>query len=152
MCSPGVARCARISSASTPPAMKKTRLVRVLSIPIRVWYTVVSQLETRPSATTAESGGRSALAATTCSLREALVQVRDHRVDLRLRPVVADGRHLAGAVADDVGQPLAVAEQGVLGDVRAVATLRRQAVALGAHADEGLLAEPELVIGAPAHP
>src|SRR3954465_1849502 len=113
-------------------------------IPIRLWSTVVSQLETRPCETTSETGGRSALAATARSLLEALLKVGDRRVELFLRPVPADRRHLAGAMDNHFRDPLFVAEQRVLRDVRSVAPLRGEAVALGADTDEGLLAELEL--------
>jgi hypothetical protein len=45
MCSFGLASCERISSAMIPPATKKSRLVRMYRIPIRLWSTVASQLE-----------------------------------------------------------------------------------------------------------
>src|SRR3954451_9455321 len=99
-------------------------------MPIRLWSTVVSQLETRPCETRTETGGRSALAATICSLLEALLEVRDRRVELLLRPLLADRRHLADAVLDDLRQSLLVAEQRVLRDVRADVALRGEPVAL----------------------
>src|SRR4029079_11873378 len=101
----------------------------------------VSQLETRPCEIVAERGGRSALAATRPSLVESLLQIGDRRVDLLLRPVLPDRRHLPDAGADDIRKAFVVGEQWVRGDVRPDPALRGQAVALRADADERLLAE-----------
>ena len=63
-CSFGRASCERISSAMIPPATKKSRLVRMYRIPIRLWSTVVSQLEKRPRETIVAAGSGVALTAT----------------------------------------------------------------------------------------
>src|SRR4051794_18614786 len=108
---------------------------------MRLWSSVVSQLDTRPCERVTPAGGRATLTATRASLVEALLQVGDRRVELPLRPALADRGHLPGAVPDDVRDPLAVREQRVGGDVRADVALSRKAVALRADALEGLLAE-----------
>src|SRR5689334_25235111 len=115
---------------------------------MRLWSTVVSQLDSRPRETTIETGGRSALAATGTTDLEARVQVGDQRVDLELRPVVPHGGHLADAGPEDARQPRLVAEQRVRRDVRADRALAGEAVALRANPDEGLLAE-RLLVGLP---
>src|SRR3954451_5460462 len=82
-CSFGVASCARIRSASTPPARKKPRLATMYMIPIRLWSTVVSQLVTRPDVHGTRRGTRSALAAI------ALLLAGAGRLRLGARPVAA---------------------------------------------------------------
>src|SRR5919206_1396663 len=122
-------------------------------MPIRLWSTVDSQLEARPRAMTTERGGRSALAATRASsLVEALLQIADRRLQLALRPVLADCRHRPGAVADDRPEPLGVPEQRVRRDVRPDVALRGQSVALRADSLERLLPEGLLVVLAPSDP
>ena len=63
-CSFGVASCARISSARTPPATKKTRLVADVEDPDPLVVDVVSQLATRPRVQADADTDVSALAAT----------------------------------------------------------------------------------------
>src|SRR5215216_7206678 len=112
---------------------------------MRLWSTVVSQLEVRPRETTAESGGRSALAATACSsLAEPPLQVRDRGRHLRARPVLADRGHRPGAVADHVRERLRIVQERIGRDVRPDVALRGEAVAFRARADERLLSELEL--------
>src|SRR5437016_3468480 len=74
------------------------------------------------------------------------VRVRDQRVDLRVRPVAADGRHLADALAQHRLDPLAIVQQRVAAERRAdVAAV--ESVAARADVLELLLAErlPALV-------
>src|SRR5438046_10489408 len=104
----------------------------------------------RPREISSEAGGRSTLTATRASLVEVLLQVGDRVVELRLVPVLADGRHLAGALADDGRDPRALTEQRVRRDARADVALAGEAVALRAHADESLLAELDVSGQAPA--
>src|SRR3954454_13607422 len=103
----GVASCARIRSARTPPARKKPTAVAMYMIPIRLWSTVVSQLVTRPAVQGAGCGSVSARAATRAS-SVGLVHVLVERRHLAVVPRLPDGRHLAAPVADDVLEPLAV--------------------------------------------
>src|SRR5215217_8275777 len=112
---------------------------------MRLWSTVVSQLEVRPRATTAESGGRSALA-------EPPLQVRDRGRHLRARPVLADRGHRPGAVADHVRERLRIVQERIGRDVRPDVALRGEAVAFRARADERLLSELELRVRATLHP
>ena len=100
-CSFGVASCARISSAAMPPPPKKTSDVQMYMIPMRLWSTVTSQLASLPSFHETGYAG-SALAATRArSLVDVRLRVREQRRHLRLRPAVADRRHVAAPVAHD---------------------------------------------------
>src|SRR5262245_25721957 len=120
---------------------------------MRLWSTVVSQLETLPRETTTESGGRSALAATgASSLDEAPLQVRDRRRQLLVGPVVADGRHLPRTLANHPREGPRVLQQRARRDVRPDVALACEAVAFRAHALERLLAERRAVAGACLHP
>src|SRR5579884_84978 len=98
-------------------------------MPIRLWSTVVSQEATRPRRQSARYGWAVSAPATTLRplLRE-LLRVRDERVDLVAGPVLADGRHQPGPVAQQRLDPLAVAEQRVAAERRAD-VLVREAVA-----------------------
>src|SRR4051794_24962932 len=101
-------------------------------MPIRLWSTVVNQLAKRPSYHAGVRTG-SALAATRASC-VVLLEVRDERGDLVVRPALADGRHPTAALRHELGEPLRVDEQRVAADVRAdqLRALRREAVALAA--------------------
>src|ERR1044071_4155812 len=135
-CSFGVASCARMSSARIPPATKNARLVAMYMIPIRLWSTVVSQLETRPRARMTETAGDSALAA-----MEPPLQIRDERVQLPVAPGPADRGHPVAPVAHEQRQRVAVGEDRALRDRRPDVTLAREPVAGGAYALEGLAAD-----------
>src|SRR5947209_13668607 len=105
-------------------------------MPIRLWSTVVSQLETPPRFQSTGYSG-SALAATRRrSLVDVLLQIGEQRVELGLRPGLADGRHLALAVAHDRVEAGRVRDDRVGGDGGAVAAFALHAVARGAHALE----------------
>src|SRR5712691_74889 len=140
----GVASCARISSASTPPSTKKPRLVTMYRIPMRLWSAVVTQLMTVPCLQ--ETGYGSALAATRPAplRRDVPLDVVEERAELRVRPALADGGHEAAAVADDRLEPGRVREQRVAAEVRADESraLRGDHVAL--RADAGPLLRPEV--------
>src|SRR5581483_10281619 len=123
MCSFGVASWARISSARIPPAPKKTRLVAMYRIPIRLWSVVVSHDVTRPRRQSTAVGGASTLMATAGSLR--LLEVADHRGDLRRGPVDPDGRHVA-----ERGRPAGAEELGDVGGLEGAALQRRAVRAL----------------------
>src|SRR5881398_3515283 len=99
---------------------------------------VVNQLETRPRETTTDAGMGSALAATAASRLEALAQVCHRRVELLVAPRLSDRRHLAAALADHERERGPVTQERALRDRRADVALRREPVALGAGADEGL--------------
>src|SRR6266487_1355314 len=96
----GVASCARIRSAKTPPARKKPKLVTMYMIPIRLWSTVVNQLVTRPLVQGTVSRAVSARTATGAP-SVGLVQVLVQGAHLAVVPRLADGRHLADPVPDD---------------------------------------------------
>src|SRR5581483_1843269 len=102
---------------------------------MRLWSTVVIQLATRPRFQSARYGCTSVLAAT----REPSFQVAEERVDLRVRPVVANRRHPALSVPDEVLERLPIGERGIAGDLRSVAALPERAVTLCADAGERLL-------------
>src|ERR687887_2624944 len=135
-CSFGVASGARISSGGTPPATKKARLVAMYMIPIRLWSTVVSQLERRPRARMVETGGVSALAAT-----EPLLQVAKECLQLRVVPGFADRRHLVAPVPQEQRHRVPVGEKRALRDRRPDVALAREPVTACAHALEGLAAD-----------
>src|SRR3954462_2858399 len=70
-------------------------------MPIRLWSTVVSQLETRRRFQWIGHTG-SALAATRrCPLVDVLLEIAEERVQLSFRPGLPHRRHLALAVAHD---------------------------------------------------
>src|SRR6266487_5378312 len=138
-CSFGVASCARISSARIPPATKNARLVAMYMIPIRLWSTVVSQLEMRPRETTAETG--SALAATTASRVEPLLQVVEHHLQLLVAPGRADSGHLVAPLPEEERHRLAVGEERALRDRRPDVALAGEPVARGADTLERLAAD-----------
>src|SRR5579859_467998 len=125
-----------------PPAPKKTRLVAMYRIPIRLWSVVVSQDVTRPRLqSTAACGASTLMAKRRSPLR--LLQVADDPRDLRLVPVAADCRHRAepggAALAQelrDVGRLEGAVLQG-----RPVGTRAVHPVALGADARERLLGD-----------
>src|SRR5581483_466770 len=102
---------------------------------IRLWSTVVIQLATRPRFQSARYGGTSVLTAT----REPSLQVAEQRVDLRVGPVLADGRHPALALPEELLERLPVGERRVPRDLRAVGALAERPVALRAGARERLL-------------
>src|SRR5436309_15394465 len=103
---------------------------------MRLWSTVVSHDVTRPRRQSARNGSTSAL---TAILPEAL-RVGDQRVDLGVRPVAADRRHLPDALAQDRLDALAVVDQRVVAERRADVP-RVEPVADGADVVELLLAE-----------
>src|SRR3954471_22261433 len=92
-CSFGVASCARMSSAMIPPPAKKTSAVTMYMTPIRLWSTVTSHRATRPLRQLTATAAR--------SLVDVRLRVRDERVDLVVRPRVADRRHQAASFAHD---------------------------------------------------
>src|SRR3954469_4276561 len=104
-CSFGVASCARMSSAMIPPPAKKTSAVTMYMTPIRLWSTVTSHRATRPLRQLTATAAR--------SLVDVRLRVRDERIDLLVRPGVADRRHEAAPVAHDR------CERGLLRDERA---------------------------------
>src|SRR5579859_3052612 len=125
-----------------PPAPKKTRLVAMYRIPIRLWSVVVSQEVTRPRLQSTAAGGASTLMAKRRSpLR--LLQVADDPRDLRLVPVAADGRQRA----ERGGTALAQERRDVRGfegavlQGRSVGARAVHPVALGADARERLLGD-----------
>src|SRR3954452_3062491 len=79
-----------------PPATKKTRLVRMYMIPMRLWSTVASQLEKRPRETIVAAGSGATLTAT-ASPGEAF-DVGKQSVQLPVAPASADGGHFVAAV------------------------------------------------------
>src|SRR5919202_1527697 len=131
-------------------------------MPIRLWSTVVTQLATRPCVHGSRFGSSGVpLTATAASSRHTAADVGEERVELLLRPALADGRHdardarLVAAVPDDRLELLTVGEDRARRDRRAVVALTLQAVALGAHADPlgttelwlRLRRDPALVVG-----
>src|SRR4051794_33798849 len=103
---------------------------------MRLWSTVVSHDVTRPRRQSVRNGWTSAL---TAMLPQRL-RVRDQRVDLGVRPVARNGRHLADALAEDRLDALAVVQQRVAAE-RGPDVRRVQAVAARADVVELLLAE-----------
>src|SRR5262249_4863793 len=138
-CSFGVISCERMRSASRPPRAKKPSAVQMYRIPIRLWSTVVSHDVTLPRRQWARNGWTSAL---TAMLVRQRVRVRDQRVDLLVRPVAADRRHLADALAQDRRDPLAVVDQRVVAE-RGADVPRVEAVAARADVVEFFLAESD---------
>src|SRR3954453_5836161 len=84
--------------------------------------------------------GASALVATLAPSPGEALRVRDQRVDLRVRPRVADGGHVAAAFAQQRLDPPPVGEQRVAAECRPDELLV-EVVALLAHARPLLLAE-----------
>src|SRR5919202_1096231 len=110
-------------------------------MPIRLWSTVVTQLATRPCVHGSRFGSSGVpLTATAASSCHALADIGEERVELLLRPALADRRHDAGgarlvaAVPDDRLELLTVGEDRARRDRRAVVALSLQAVALRAGA------------------
>src|SRR3954447_25490421 len=125
-----------------PPPPKKTSDVTMYMIPIRLWSTVTSQLASLPFFHETGYAG-SALAATRArSLVDVRLRILQERRHLRLRPAVADGRHVAAAVSHDRFEPRRLRQQLVLRQVGAVAALALHAVTRRADALE--LRAPEL--------
>src|SRR5947208_15391032 len=81
-----------------PPATKKTRLVRMYMIPIRLWSTVASQPEKRPRETIVAAGSGATLTAT-ATPGEAL-DVGEQSVHLPVAPTTPHGGHLVAAVQE----------------------------------------------------
>src|SRR5262245_16285361 len=135
-----------MSSAMTPPAKKNTSEVAMYKIPIRLWSTVVIQLAILPDFQSTLAGvTTSHLTATRArSLVDVLPHVGDQRVDLLLRPVVADGRHEPATIPQQLRQPGLLREEGVRVDRRAVVALPLVSVTLCADALPLALAEASL--------
>src|SRR4051794_2513118 len=134
MCSFGVASCARMRSAMTPPPAKKTSAVTMYMIPIRLWSTVTSQRATRPLFHVTGYTASDLTATRASSLVDVRLHVLDERLDLRVRPRVRDGGHLVSAVADDRRDAGRLDEQRVRCEVGAVPALALHPVARRAHA------------------
>src|SRR5437763_6585103 len=128
-CSFGVASCARMSSAMIPPPAKKTSEVAMYMIPIRLWSTVTSQRATRPLRQVTGYTASDLTATRARSLVDVRLRVRDQRVDLRVRPGIADRRHLVPPVAHDVGEPRPLRHERARGQHLPVAALTLHAVA-----------------------
>src|SRR5713101_1559006 len=79
-------------------------------------------------------GSTVALTATRRSLVDVLLQVREQRQHLVVRPAVRNGRHLVPALADQLFEALSLREQSVVRDPRPEATLALESVALRARA------------------
>src|SRR5436190_3838900 len=84
---------------------------------------------------------RSALAAISASRVETLGEVVERRLQLAVAPRLADGRHLAAALAQKEGERLGIAQDGALRDRRPDVALAGEAVTLRADAVEGLVPE-----------
>src|SRR5713101_1441704 len=133
-----------MNSARIPPAPKKKSAVTMYMIPIRLWSTVTSQLATLPRFQSS-TGTVSALAATRRrSLVDALLEVREQRLQLLLRPAGADGRHPAAPLGHDLLEPGGLRDDRVCGDRGTVTALRLHAVAHRADALELRAAEVRL--------
>src|SRR5260221_1510485 len=131
-----------MSSASTPPAAKKTSAVAMYKIPIRLWSTVVSQLATLPCFQST-TGTVSALTATRRrSLVDALLEVGEQRLQLLVRPAGTDGRHAPATLGHDLVEPGRLRDDRVRRDRRTVVALRLHPMACRADALE--LRTPEL--------
>src|SRR5437588_187475 len=112
-CSCGVASCARMSRARIPPATKKSRLVAMYRIPMRLWSVVVTQEATRPCVHGTRAGAVSTLTATGSLLGDVLGQVVEEGVQLRLRPAAPDGRHRHAAFLEERGDPGSLRDERV---------------------------------------
>src|SRR3954453_1982440 len=134
MCSFGCASCDRISSATIPPATKKSRLVRMYRIPIRLWSTVASQPEYRPRATIVAAGAGVTLTAT--RVPSETLDVGEQRVHLAVGPATADRRHLPAAVPKQRLDRALLAEDRVAPEIRPEAALSLEAMARRADALE----------------
>src|SRR4051812_23764942 len=110
-------------------------------MPIRLWSTVVTQLETRPRFQSTGYTG-SALAATRrCPLVDVLLEIAEERVQLRFRPGLPHGRHLALAVAHDRVEARRLRDDRAPRDRGAEVAFALHAVARRAHALELRLSE-----------
>src|SRR5919201_4137922 len=109
-------------------------------MPIRLWSTVTSQRATRPLFHVA-GYATSDLAATRRPLEDARLHVRLEGAELGRRPVVADRRHAAAAVAEEALEARRLDDRRVARDRGAVVALALRAVALGADALPLALAE-----------
>src|SRR6185437_14790832 len=132
MCSFGVASCARIRSAAMPPPQKKKSDVQMYMIPIRLWSTVTSQLASFPSFHVTGARTSDLTATRARPLVHVGLRVRDQRRHLRVRPAVADRRHLDAAVANDVRECGLLRQQRVASQRGAVPALALHPVARGA--------------------
>src|SRR5512133_470945 len=139
-CSSACASCARMRTARSPPAAKQTSDVPMYSRRIRLWSTVVIQLDTRPRRQSARYV--STLAATRLPLVDDGLQVLLEGSELIVRPRASDGRHVARrrldavlAIGEEPAQALRLNEQRAGRDIRPVAALAAEPVALRADAE-----------------
>src|ERR1700675_2302940 len=88
-----------MSRAMIPPATKKPRLVRMYRIPIRLWSTVVSQLEKRPRETIAAAGSGAGATSTATAAPGETLDVSKQGIHLATGPAPADGGHLDASVS-----------------------------------------------------
>src|SRR5438876_2752041 len=124
-----------------PPATKKPRLVRMYRIPIRLWSTVVSQLEKRPRERIAAAGsGADATSTATAAPRKTL-HVSKQGIHLPAGPAPADGGHLDASVSQQRLERWGLGEHRVSSEVGSEPTLSLEAVTGRADAIEGHLAE-----------
>src|SRR5688500_7354054 len=107
---------------------------------MRLWSTVAIQLAKRPLVQWTGYVGVSALTAIGLLAAEALREVAGQRVHLPVVPLLADRGHLSAAVADDLRDGLGVRDRRAR-EARADQAFALRPVALGAGADELLLAE-----------
>src|SRR6476619_5853480 len=129
MCSFGRASCERISSAMIPPATKKARLVRMYRIPIRLWSTVVSQLEKRPRETIAAAGSGAGATSTATAAPGETLDVSKQGVHLPVGPAPADGGHPDAAVSQQCLECGGLGENRVASEVRSEPALSLKAMA-----------------------
>src|SRR4051794_7682479 len=109
-------------------------------MPIRLWSTVVTQLDTRPRFQSTGYTG-SALATRRCPLVDVLLEIAEQRVQLRCRPGLTHGRHLALAVAHDRVEARRLRDDRATRDRGAEVAFALHAVARRAHALELRLSE-----------
>src|SRR5438552_9557730 len=122
-----------------PPATKKTRLVRMYMIPIRLWSTVASQPEKRPRETIVAAGSGATLRAT-ATTGEAL-DIGEQSVHLLVAPATPHGGHLVAAVQEQRLDRGRLLEDRVAAQVRPERSLCMEPVAGRAGAVERHLPE-----------
>src|SRR5262245_23177114 len=110
-------------------------------MPIRLWSTVVSQLEKRPRETTAAAGSGEGATSTATGSPGETFDVGEQGVQLAVAPALADRGHLVAAVLEQGRECVSLLEDRVAAEVGAVATLRFEPVAGRADPVESHLAE-----------
>src|SRR5882724_5351964 len=118
-----------------PPAKKKTSVVTMYKIPMRLWSTVTSHLAIRPSFHDTGYTASVLTATRACPLVDTLLQVHLECAHLHVAPVVADRGHEDAALAQQALEARLLHQDRVGGDRRPIVALALHAVALRAHAD-----------------